>query len=171
MHSFRSSVPSGAGDESMSVVDLTTMWVAITLGVPVAAVGFELMVSPALGGIGLSATQLLLAVPLGVVVAVGLLWASAQPGAAYGEGAVLMLKPALGAIGSWFYLPFHVVLMIVLAALELRVVGVVLGAGSTALGFPVGTVVGIAASAILAIVFGFFGTPWLRWWTVSYTHL
>ncbi|GBE21720.1 permease for cytosine/purines, uracil, thiamine, allantoin [bacterium BMS3Bbin01] len=148
----------------MSAVDLTSMWVAITLGVPVAVVGFELMVSPALGGLGLSAAQLLLALPLGVVVAVGLLWASARPGAAYGEGTVLMLKPALGVFGSWIYFPVHVVLMVVLAALELRVVGVVLDAGFTGLGFPIGVNVGIILSAVLAFGLGAAGRPWLRWW-------
>lgn len=148
----------------MSAVDLTSMWVAITLGVPVAVVGFELMVSPSFGGLGMSAAQLLLAVPLGVVVAVGLLWASARPGAAYGEGAVLMLKPALGVFGSWIYLPVHVVLMIVLAALELRVVGVVLDAGFTGLGLPIGVNVGIIVTAILAFGLGAVGTSWLRWW-------
>jgi len=148
----------------MSAVDLTSMWVAITLGVPVAVVGFELMVGPGLGGLGMSATQLLLAVPLGVVAAVGLLWASARPGAAYGEGAVLMLKPALGTFGSWAYLPFHAALMIVLAALELRVVGVVLGAGFTALGLPMGVNVGIVISAVFVFGLGALGTRALRWW-------
>jgi len=148
----------------MTAVDLTTLWVAVTLGVPVAVVGFELMVAPGQGGLGLSATQLLLAVPLGVVFAVGLLWATARPGAAYAEGTVLLLKPALGVFGSWLYLPVHVVLMVVLGALELRVIGVVLEAGSTALGFTVDVNAGIAAAALLALVLGVSGTTWLRWW-------
>lgn len=148
----------------MNAVELTSLWGAVTIGVPVAVVGFELMVKPAFGGLGLSATQLLLAVPLGVVITVGLLWATARPGAAYGEGAVLMLKPALGVVGSWVYLPVHLILMITLGALELRVIGVTFDAAMAAFGLHIGVTPGIIGAAVLALVLGVLGTSALRWW-------
>lgn len=149
-------------DDAMTPAELTSFWVAVTLGVPVVVVGYELMVSPALGGLGLSATQLLLAVPLGVVVAVGLLWVAARPGAAYGEGTVVLLRPSFGVMGAWLYLPLHLALMVVLAALELRVVGSVLGVALQGLGVPIATEVGIVVGAIITVIFGFVAT--LRWW-------
>jgi purine-cytosine permease-like protein len=149
-------------DDALTPAELTSLWVAVTLGVPVVVVGYELMVSPSLGGLGMSATQLLLAVPLGVVIAVGLLWIAARPGAAYGEGMVVLLKPSFGAIGAWIYLPVHLTLMVVLAALELRVIGVALGVALEGIGVPFPTQAGIAVGAVVAVGLGLVGA--LRWW-------
>jgi NCS1 family nucleobase:cation symporter-1 len=154
----------GGTDAAMSPADLTSLWGAVTLGVPTAVVGFELMVAPSLGGLGLSATQLLLAVPLGVVVAVGILWVSARPGSVYGEGTILMLRPAFGVIGSWLYFPVHVAVMLLLASLELRVVGVVLRSALDGIGLTVNVDIGVVLAALLTFAIAQAGTAGVRWW-------
>jgi NCS1 family nucleobase:cation symporter-1 len=150
-------------DDALSPAELTSLWVAVTLGVPVVVVGYILMVSTSLGGLGLSATQLLLAVPLGVVVAVGVLWVAARPGSRYGEGLAVLLKPSLGTIGAALYLFVHAALLIVLAALELRVVGIVLTTAVGDLGsFTPPDFVGVVIAAVAAVGLGVGGA--LRWW-------
>ncbi len=150
-------------DDALTPAELTSLWVAVTLGVPVVVVGYKLMVSGSLGGLGLSATQMLLAVPLGVVVAVGLLWAAARPGSAYGEGLGVMLKPSFGTVGAGLYLVLHAAVLIVLAGLELRVVGVVLAAAVGDLGnFTLPDSVGVAIAALAAVGLAVGGA--LRWW-------
>jgi len=150
-------------DDALSPAELTSLWVAVTLGAPVVVVGYMLMVGTSLGGLGLSAAQLLLAVPLGVVVAVGLLWAAARPGSRYGEGLGVLLKPSFGTVGAGLYLVVHAAVLIVLAALELRVAGVVLAAAVGDLGpFTLPDFVGVGIAALAAVGLSVGGA--LRWW-------
>jgi NCS1 family nucleobase:cation symporter-1 len=150
-------------DDALSPAELTSLWVAVTLGVPVAVVGYMLMVGTSFGGLELSATQLLLAVPLGVVIAVGVLWVAARPGSIYGEGLGVLLKPSFGTVGAGLYLVLHAAFLIVLAALELRVVGVVLVAAVGDLGpFTLPDFVGVAIASLAAVGLAIGGA--LRWW-------
>jgi len=149
-------------DDALTPAELTSAWVAVTLGVPVVVVGFMLMSGASFGGLELSATQLLLAIPLGVVIAVGLLWAAARPGSVYGEGLAILLKPSFGTVGAGLYLILHVAVLLVLAALELRVAGTVLVAAVGELGVAVPELVGIAVVAVAAVGLSFGGA--LKWW-------
>lgn len=149
-------------DDALTPAELTSLWVAVTLGVPVVVVGFMLMAGTSFGGLGLSATQLLLAIPLGVVVAVGLVWVAARPGSAYGEGLGVLMKPSLGTVGAGLYLILHVAVLAVLAALELRVAGTALVAALGELGLTIPEVAGIAVVAVAAVGFSFGGA--LKWW-------
>lgn len=149
-------------DDALTPAELTSLWVAVTLGVPVVVVGYMLMVGTSFGGLGLSAAQLLLAIPLGVVIAVGLLWAAARPGSVYGEGLGVLLKPSFGTVGAGFYLVLHAAVLIVLAALELRVAGVVLVAAIGELGSSIPDVVGVVLAALAAVGLALGGA--LRWW-------
>lgn len=148
----------------MDAVDLTTFWGALTIGAPVAVVGYGLMLSGDSGGLGFSASQLLLVIPLGVVLAVGLLWSVARPSAAYGEGTSMMLRPALGVLGSWLYLPVQLALMVVLASLELRIVGDAAAIAMGELGWAVSRGVGIGITAAVTLGIGLAGIRGVRWW-------
>jgi len=112
----------------LGAVDITAWWAAMTMGIPAVVVGYRIG-STAAGGFGLTPGQMLLVIPLGVVATVGLLWLAARPVAAYTEGTLVLLRPSLGFLGAWIYLPVHLVFIVVLAALELRLVGVAIAGG------------------------------------------
>jgi nucleobase:cation symporter-1, NCS1 family len=146
----------------MTPAGLTSLWVAVTLGAPVIVVGFRLMAGTSQGGLGLSVTQLLLAVPLGVVAAVGVLWVTARPGSAYGEGLGVLLRPSFGVVGAWLYLLVHLSLLIVISAFGLRIFGAMLAEAIRDLGYVVPVSVGIGIAAAAAVIMGIAGA--LQWW-------
>ncbi len=134
----------------LSAVDITAWWAAMTIGIPAVVVGYRIG-SSAAGGFGLTPGQLLLVIPLGVVITVGLLWLAARPAGAYTEGTLVLLRPSLGFLGAWAYLPVHLVIIVVLAALELRLVGVAIAGGLEKLGVLVPVWLPVVAAGAITI--------------------
>lgn len=71
-------------------------------------------------GLGLTVSQLILAAPLGIVFAAGLIAASAWVAAENGVPTGLLMRPALGVVGSWVAALVQVAFFILWTALELE---------------------------------------------------
>lgn len=145
------------------------MWGSFAVGVPLLLVGIRLMTGTAAGGLGLSGSQLLLVVPIGVLIGVGLLAAVAYVAATVTDRTVVILRPALGMVGSWFFVPVTVAFLVSWAALELEVAGRSLAAAVELLnGTIIHRSVGTIAVAVVAAFFLLVGPQrlvrtWIKW--------
>ena len=142
---------------------------SFAVGLPLLLVGIRLMATPGAGGLGLSGSQLLLVVPIGVLLGVGLLAAVAFAAATVSEKTAVMLRPALGMIGSWIFVPVVVAFLVSWAALELEVAGRSLAAAS--LLFNGAVISDWWGTIIVALLAGFFlvlgpqlmTRTWVKW--------
>ncbi|MDR9450407.1 MAG: cytosine permease [Acidimicrobiia bacterium] len=156
-------------DETFETTELTGLWGSFAVGVPLLLVGIRLMTGPGAGGLGLSGSQLLLVVPIGVLLGVGLLAAVAYVAAEVTDRTAVILRPALGMVGSWILVPVMVAFLISWAALELEVAGRSLAAAvellnGTIIDRSVGTI-GVAVLAALFLVIGpqRLARTWIKW--------
>ncbi|MDH3259950.1 MAG: hypothetical protein OEM84_03150, partial [Acidimicrobiia bacterium] len=99
-------------DESLDATELTGLWVSFAIGVPLVLVGIRLMTGTAAGGLALSGSQLLLVVPIGVLLGVALLGAVAYASAIISDRTAVVIRPALGMVGSWLFVPVAVAFLI-----------------------------------------------------------
>ena len=156
-------------DESLDATELTGLWVSFAVGVPLVLVGIRLMTRSSAGGLALSGSQLLLVVPIGVLLGVGILAAVAYASAIIGDRTAVVVRPALGIVGSWLYVPIAMVFLVSWAAIELEVAGRSLAAAFELVDGPViDRTVGTVAVAALAAVFLFIGPQrlvrtWVKW--------
>ena len=156
-------------DESLDTTELTGLWVSFAIGVPLVLVGIRLMTGAAAGGLGLSGSQLLLVVPIGVVLGVGLLSAVAYASATISERTPIVLRPALGMVGSWLFVPVTVAFLISWSALELEVAGRSLARAIELFGGPViNRSVGTISVAVVTAIFLLIGPQrlvrtWIKW--------
>lgn len=155
--------------ESLDTAELTGLWVSFAVGLPLLLVGIRLMAGRGTGGLGLSGSQLLLVVPIGVLLGVGLLAAVAYAGATVSERTAVMVRPALGMIGSWIFVPVAVAFLVSWAALELEVAGRSLAAASELFNGAVisdawGKII-VALLAAFFLVLGpqFVARTWVKW--------
>jgi len=156
-------------DELLDTAELTGLWVSFAVGAPLVLVGIRLMTGAAEGGLGLSGSQLLLVVPIGVLLGVGLLAAIAYASATISERTGVMVRPALGMVGSYLFIPISVVFLVLWAAVELDVAGRSFAAAfelfdGPALNRSVGTIM----VAVLAALFLYIGPQllvrtWVKW--------
>ncbi len=163
------SLPPPRRDETLDTTELTGLWVSFVVGVPLVLVGIRLMTGTSVGGLGLSASQLLLVVPIGVLVGVGLLAAVAYASSVVSERTLVMMRPALGVAGSWFFVPVVIVFLVSLTAVELEVAGRAFAAAFELFGAPtidrwVGTVVVALMSAIFLLIGPqMLARTWVKW--------
>lgn len=87
--------PLGYSERRLDASDLTAFFTVVVVGAPLLATGF---VFPALE---MSATQIVLAVPIGVLLGAGLLTMVAWASAFTGVSGLRFLTPAVGVSGSW----------------------------------------------------------------------
>lgn len=165
----RGGIGSSYREESLDARDLTGLWVSFVVGMPVVLVGLRLMAAPAAGGMGFSGSQLLLMVPVGVLLGVGLIAATAFSAAQVSERTVVLLRPSVGILGSWLYLPIGLVFFVAWSALELAIAGRSLTVAVELLGGPAinrtaGTI-GVAVVAALLLFLGprLVARTWVRW--------
>ncbi|MGZ8784418.1 MAG: cytosine permease [Acidimicrobiia bacterium] len=164
-----SSFRSPTQHETLDTAELTGLWVSFAVGLPLLLVGIRLMSSTSAGGLGLSGSQLLLVVPIGVLLGVGLLAAVAHASATVCERTAVMIRPALGMVGSWIFVPVTVAFLVSWAALELEISGRSLAAAFDLFNGPAidrswGTI-------IVAVLAGFFlilgpqlvVRTWVKW--------
>ncbi len=155
--------------EPLDTAELTGLWVSFAVGIPLLLVGIRLMSGTAAGGLGLSASQLLLVVPIGVLLGVGLLSAVAYASAMVSEKTLIMVRPALGMVGSWLLVPVVVTFLVSWAALELDLAGRALSAASEVFNGPaIGRWWGVIIVAVLAAFFLYLGPQlvvrsWVKW--------
>lgn len=155
--------------DSLDTAELTGLWVSFAVGLPLVLVGIRLMSGTAAGGLGLSGSQLLLVALIGVLLGVGLLAAVAYASATVSEKTAVMIRPALGMVGSWIFVPVAVVFLVSWAALELEVAGRSLTAASELFNGPtVDRSVGTVVVAVLAAFFLVVGPQlvvrtWVKW--------
>jgi len=156
-------------DESLDATELTGLWVSFAIGVPLILVGIRLMTGTAAGGLALSGSQLLLVVPIGVLLGVGLLAAVAYASAIISDRTAVVMRPALGMVGSWLFVPVALAFLISWAAVELEVAGRSLAAASELFDGPaINRSVGTIVIAVLAAFFLFIGPQrlvrsWVKW--------
>lgn len=156
-------------DEPLDTAELTGLWVSFAIGIPLVLVGIRLMASTTVGGLGFSGSQLLLVAPIGVLLGVGLLGAVAYAGATVSERTGVVIRPALGIVGSWLFVPVALVFLVSWAAVELEVAGRSLAAAFELFGGPaINRSVGTVAVAVLAALFLFVGPQllvrsWIKW--------
>ncbi len=154
---------------SLDTAELTGLWVSFAVGIPLLLVGIRLMSSTAAGGLGLSGSQLLLVVPIGVLLGVGLLAAVAYAAATVSEKTAVMVRPALGMVGSWLFVPVAVAFLVSWAALELETAGRSLAAAFDLFNGPaINRSWGTIIVAMLAAFFLILGPQlvvrtWVKW--------
>ena len=142
---------------------------SFAVGVPLVLVGIRLMTGTSAGGLGLSGSQLLLVVPIGVLLGVGLLAAAAYASGTISERTGIVVRPALGMVGSWLFVPVVVVFLVSWAAVELEVAGRSLAAAIELLGGPtIDRSIGTLSVAAIAVLFLFAGPQllvrtWVKW--------
>lgn len=156
-------------DESLDTTELTGLWVSFAVGVPLVLVGIRLMTGTAVGGLGFSGSQLLLVVPIGVLVGVGLLAAVAYASATINDRTAVVIRPALGMIGSFVFVPVVVVFLVSWAVIELEMAGRSLAAAAELFNGPdidrsVGTIL-VAAIAAFFLIIGpqRLVRTWIKW--------
>ena len=156
-------------DETVDTTELTGLWVSFAVGIPLVLVGIQLMTSVGAGGLGFSGSQLLLVVPIGVLVGVGLLASVAYASATISDRTAVVLRPALGVIGSWIFVPVVVVFLVSWTVVELEVAGRSLAAAAELFEGPaVNRSVGTILVAVLAAFFLIIGPQrlvrtWIKW--------
>ena len=155
--------------EPLDTAELTGLWVSFAVGLPLLLVGVRLMSGSSVGGLGLSGSQLLLVVPIGVLLGVGLLAAVAYAAATVSEKTAVMIRPALGMVGSWLFMPVSVAFFVGWASLELEVAGRSLAAASALFDGPVvdrswGTII-VAVLSAFFLVLGpqLVVRSWVKW--------
>lgn len=140
-------------DRAWHSTSLTALWASLIVTAPALLVGVRLTAAVRHGGVGLTLSQLILAVPLGVVAGAGLLYAVAWSAAYYGVPGTLLVRPAVGVTGSWVFGAARVAFVIGWTALSLQVAGAALGRGLAGLGVAGETRrISILAAAVLAAV-------------------
>lgn len=145
------------------------MWVSFVIGAPLVLIGFRLMANSAVGGLGFSGSQLLLVVPIGVLLGVGLLVAVAYAAATISEPTAVVLRPSLGIVGASLLVPILVAFLVSWAAVELEVAGRAVAAAFELAGGPVVEPwVGTVGVALLAAIFLIIGPQllvrtWIKW--------
>ena len=155
--------------EPLDTAELTGLWVSFAVGIPLLLVGIRLMSGTEAGGLGFSASQLLLVVPIGVLLGVGLLSAVAYASALVSDRTLIMVRPALGIVGSWLFVPVVVAFLVSWSALELDLAGRSLSAASEAFNGPaIARSWGVVIVAVLAAFFLFLGPQlvvrsWVKW--------
>lgn len=156
-------------DETLGVAELTGLWVSFAIGVPLVLVGLQLMSAREAGGLGFSGTQLLLSVPLGVLLGVGLLVAVAHSAASVGERTAVLIRPAVGYLGSWLYVPVGLAFLLCWTAVELHAAGRAVERAFDLLGggridWAVGSAVVAAVAAVLLLLGPqTVARTWVRW--------
>src|SRR3990170_5887104 len=85
-------------DHTLTSSDVTALVASAVMGLPALYLGARLS-DPAI--FGLSPTQLLLGLPLGVLVGAALMGSTAWMSAYLGVPGVRLLRPALGGLASW----------------------------------------------------------------------
>jgi NCS1 family nucleobase:cation symporter-1 len=148
---------------------LTGLWVSFVVGVPLVLVGIRLMTSAEAGGMGFSGSQLLLVVPIGVLIGVGLLAAVAYVAAIITDRTAIVVRPSLGIVGSWVFVLVAAVFLVSWAVVEMDVAGRSLAAAVELFGGPVlEQYVGTIVVAVLAALFLMAGPQrlvrtWVKW--------
>jgi NCS1 family nucleobase:cation symporter-1 len=113
-------------------------------------------------GLGLTVSQLILAAPLGIVFAAGLIAAAAWVAAENGVPTGLLMRPALGIVGSWVAALVQVAFFVAWTALELEFGGAAFVGALDALGvegIPKTLVIGGLALAAMGLLLA--GLAWV----------
>jgi purine-cytosine permease-like protein len=156
-------------DESLDTTELTGLWVSFVVGAPLILVGIRLMADPSVGGLGFSGSQLLLVVPIGVLIGVGLLASVAYVAALVTDRTAIVVRPSLGMVGSWVFVIVAAVFLVSWAVVEFDVAGRSLSAAVELFGGPVlERWVGTVLVAVLSILFLVAGPQrlvrtWVKW--------
>jgi purine-cytosine permease-like protein len=155
-----SSYPIGLSDRVFSSSDFAVLVASLALGAPALIVGMELLgVDP---GLGLTVSQLVLAAPLGIVFAAGLLIAAAWAAAENGVPAGLLLRPSLGVAGSWAATILQLMFLVAWVALELDFAGSAIVKALEALGVEgIHSAVAIGLIALAAAALLIVGLAWV----------
>jgi NCS1 family nucleobase:cation symporter-1 len=156
-------------DESLDTTELTGLWVSFAIGSPLILVGIRLMADTSVGGLGFSGSQLLLVVPIGVLIGVGLLASVAYVSALITDRTAILVRPSLGIVGSWAFVGAASFFLMCWAVVELKVAGRSLSAAVSLFGGPtLDEWVGILVVALLSMLFLVAGPQrtvrtWVKW--------
>jgi len=112
-----SSDPAGVSDRPFGASEFAVLVASLAFGAPALIVGADLLGLES--GLGMTVPQLILAAPLGIVFAAGLLAAAAWAAADNGVPTGLLMRPALGVAGSWVASALQVLFFLAWTALEL----------------------------------------------------
>jgi purine-cytosine permease-like protein len=140
--------------------DFAVLVASLALGAPALIVGLELLgFDP---GLGLTVSQLVLAAPLGIVFAAGLLVAAAWAAAENGVPTGLLLRPSLGVAGSWAASILQLLFLVAWMALELDFAGSAIIEGLGVLGVEgIHSVVAVSLIALAAVGLLIAGLAWV----------
>ncbi|MDF1595905.1 MAG: cytosine permease [Acidimicrobiia bacterium] len=160
-----SSDPVGLSERAFGAPEFAVLIASLAFGAPALIVGIDLLgVDP---GLGLTVSQLILAAPLGIVFAAGLIAAAAWVAAENGVPTGLLMRPALGVVGSWAAALVQVAFFIAWTALELEFGGAAFVSALDALGvdgLPKALVIGglaLAATGLLVAGLAWVTQIWL----------
>ena len=158
--STSSSDPIGMSDRVFSSSDFAVLVASLAFGAPALIAGIDLLgFDP---GLGLTVSQLILAAPLGIVFAAGLLSAAAWAAAENGVPTGLLMRPSLGVAGSWAAMVLQVTFVIAWIALELEFGGAAIARGLEAAGVEgIPEAVAVAVLALAAIGLLIAGLAWV----------
>ncbi len=154
-------------DRALTSSDVTALVASAVMGLPALYLGARLT-DPAI--FGLSPTQLLLGLPLGVLVGAALMGSTAWMSAYLGVPGVRLLRPALGGLASWPVGLLRLFLQAGWAALVLRLAGFWAVQAASKIRLRGSVEVWMAVAAVLGTLLAVVGPVLMsRWWVKRFS--